>query len=385
MKISLIRTAAVAVSAALVPAFSGCDSQIATAELEAAASGAAAWQESGEGKTRPRAAIVEPEYDFGTMDVGQQATHSFHIRNEGDGILELKAGRSTCQCTKFEIDRAAIPPGESARVDLHWETTEAGKPFHHGAVVRTNDPDHREIMLRIKGKVKSFMASSPGGVVFSAVRSGDQPHQRILIYSQEWERFEIAKVESAFKNVSWEVTAATPEELQQLDAVAGYGLELKLDSNLPYGEFQGKVLVHPRVLKSDGSQTDLPPLKVHVLGHRIGNATLVGPVVDSDGFLDVGLVRQDKGVSHIVHLFLRGGDDIGIDRIESEPAFLQVKAERAASPSPNQTRYRLDIKVPRGAPVANYMTEMAEIHLHTNSDADSEVRIKVKMAVVAAN
>ena len=319
------------------------------------------------------------------MDAGQTATHTFSIRNEGAGILRLVAGRSTCQCTKFEVETEEVPPGKTGRVKLHWQTAEAGEPFHHGAIVRTNDPDRKEIMLRIKGEVKTFMASSPGGVVFSTVRPGEHPHNRVVVYSQIWDKFEVAKVESEFKHVTWKVTAASPDELKKLDATAGYGLDFELAPDLPHGQFHGKLMVHTKVVQSDGSQTELPPLKVHVLGNRVGNASFMGPIVDSDGFLDIGLVEQGQAVHHTVHLFLRGGEDICIEKIESDPKFLDVKAEPAAGAPAGQTRYRLEIDVPRSASMANYIRDMGFIRLVTNSKTDPVVQVKVKMAVVAAD
>ncbi len=336
-----------------------------------------------EAQGRPRAAIDSLEFDFGMMDVGQSATHAFVIRNEGDGTLELRAGRSTCQCTKFEVEKESVAPGESARVYLHWKTDEADKPFHHGAVVKTNDPDQREIMLRIKGKVKTFLASSPGGVVFSTVRPGERPHYRVVVYSQVWKRFEIEKVETGFKFVSWKIGPAAPEELQKLSASSGYGLELTLDSALPHGQFKDKLFLHARILDDEAPEAPPKPVEVHVLGNRVGNASWIGPIVDGEGFLDIGLVEQGKGTRHTINLFLRGGSEIGIEKIEAEPEFLQVKAEPAASGNPLQTRYRLEIAVPPGAPMANCMTEMGQIRLLTDSTTDPEVRVQVKMAVVA--
>src|SRR5579872_2905137 len=47
----------------------------------------------------PKAVIEETEFEFGRMEVGEERSHAFIIRNEGEAPLLLKKGKTTCKCT----------------------------------------------------------------------------------------------------------------------------------------------------------------------------------------------------------------------------------------------------------------------------------------------
>ena len=59
------------------------------------------------------AVVDQVEYDFGTMERESRKSHRFTIRNEGKGSLVLKKGDTTCRCTKFEIAKTELAPGET--------------------------------------------------------------------------------------------------------------------------------------------------------------------------------------------------------------------------------------------------------------------------------
>src|SRR5689334_21555935 len=48
---------------------------------------------------QPKAVIEETEFKFDCMEVGEERSHAFVIRNEGQAPLEVVAGPTTCQCT----------------------------------------------------------------------------------------------------------------------------------------------------------------------------------------------------------------------------------------------------------------------------------------------
>jgi hypothetical protein len=54
----------------------------------------------------PKAVVMGPVFMFGTMRVGDDKSHDFVIKNEGDADLILKTGKTTCKCTRFLHERS---------------------------------------------------------------------------------------------------------------------------------------------------------------------------------------------------------------------------------------------------------------------------------------
>src|SRR6185369_10235732 len=52
----------------------------------------------------PKAVMDETEFEFGRMEVGEERSHVFMIRNEGDAPLIIKQGPTTCQCTVGSVE-----------------------------------------------------------------------------------------------------------------------------------------------------------------------------------------------------------------------------------------------------------------------------------------
>ncbi|HBH52095.1 MAG TPA: hypothetical protein DDY91_09400, partial [Planctomycetaceae bacterium] len=85
----------------------------------------------------PKAVVDQTEFEFGRMEVGEEMTHAFKIRNEGEAPLELAKGNTTCQCTISELENNLIPPGGEASITLRWKPTAQSDAFEKGAEIRT--------------------------------------------------------------------------------------------------------------------------------------------------------------------------------------------------------------------------------------------------------
>src|SRR5271154_3658165 len=60
-------------------------------------------------------AVVEVEFDFGRMEVGEKRSHVFTIRNEGEATLKIENEGPTCQCTVSDMQKGEtreIAPGK---------------------------------------------------------------------------------------------------------------------------------------------------------------------------------------------------------------------------------------------------------------------------------
>lgn len=330
----------------------------------------------------PEAVVDATEFNFGTMAVGEEGARTFVVRNHGTATLQLQPGDTTCHCTSLTIVDQEIPPGKQGSVRLRWVGDAAASEFHQGAEIRTNDPHRSRILLRVVGRMTVLLGASPETVVYADVR-GEKPRtQRLIVFSQEWEQFEIANVRASMKHLSWKVLPADRETLAQVGGRAGYAIDLTLDPELPKGPFSGTLSVDTKRVAA-GGQAQHKSMDLQIHGNRTGNVTFIGRIADGDGFLDIGAVERDRGARHTVHLVIRNHrPKTRVTSIETFPEYLNVSATPDPKSVPGRAWFRLDLEVPAGSPLADFMAaEMGEVRLKTDDPENPEINVKARFAV----
>jgi len=122
-----------------------------------------------------RAKVGETSFDWGEIAIdGGKATHTFEVKNEGEGVLKLYEVGTSCMCTTAQVkigDKVSpyfgmhsasgwtgeVPSGETAKVEVVFD------PAYHGpsgvgeitrqVKMRTNDSQMPEIVFRLAAEV----------------------------------------------------------------------------------------------------------------------------------------------------------------------------------------------------------------------------------------
>ena len=73
--------------------------------------------------------VFESEFhDFGEITEGMVVKHTFTFTNEGEGTLVISNAQGSCGCTVPDWPRQPIAPGESADINVSFNSTgRAGK------------------------------------------------------------------------------------------------------------------------------------------------------------------------------------------------------------------------------------------------------------------
>src|SRR5258708_1132864 len=154
-------------------------------------------------------AVVDASYEFGRMEVGEERTHVFTIRNEGAAPLIIENAGTTCQCTVSDLKQGEtrrIAPGDSFDIKLTWKPTAQSENFSKGANFDTNDPDHKRVFLQAVGMVAPRMVLHPEKEWFLSNVTDDKPGVFSgTIISPIVDQFQIIAVESSSPLVSAEV------------------------------------------------------------------------------------------------------------------------------------------------------------------------------------
>ncbi len=103
------------------------------------------------------------EVDYGEIMQGGEPLRVFKFKNTGDEPLIISKAKGSCGCTVPSYPKEPILPGESAQIEVRYDTNRIG-PFQKTVTLTTNEatPDHT---LKIKGKVnaKPSEESVPAG------------------------------------------------------------------------------------------------------------------------------------------------------------------------------------------------------------------------------
>ena len=103
----------------------------------------------------PRIVVDEEVYNYGVVyeDTQDLVSHTYTLINDGTDILEIKDIKPSCGCTKAEITRKKIPPGESAELTAELKVTAREGRKRIRVTVFTNDPDRDRVELGLDGEV----------------------------------------------------------------------------------------------------------------------------------------------------------------------------------------------------------------------------------------
>lgn len=98
-------------------------------------------------------AFTEKEFDFGEIKAGDKVSHVFKFKNNGEKDLIIQSATGSCGCTVPEYPKAPVKPGETAEMNVSFNS--AGK---HGTQSKTvtvvaNVPGGKEV-LTIKASIK---------------------------------------------------------------------------------------------------------------------------------------------------------------------------------------------------------------------------------------
>ena len=129
-----------------------------TANVSASAAGA----EVDAAKTAPKITSIsfqESEHDFGTIDEGIMASHTFKFTNTGSEPLIISDARADCGCTVPSWTKEPIMPGAEGKIDVKYNSSgKSGQTVSKTVTVLANtDPSDNKLI--IKAKVRSTGAS----------------------------------------------------------------------------------------------------------------------------------------------------------------------------------------------------------------------------------
>jgi hypothetical protein len=105
---------------------------------------------------QPRILVSEEEWDFGKVIQGEKPTHIFIVKNGGEGDLIIESLKESCACVEASISNTRIQPGESAELEVSYDTTDyVGKDEKHFHIY-SNDPQVPDKIINLYVEIEEF-------------------------------------------------------------------------------------------------------------------------------------------------------------------------------------------------------------------------------------
>ncbi|HZW37966.1 MAG TPA: DUF1573 domain-containing protein [Ignavibacteriaceae bacterium] len=110
----------------------------------------------------PKISIQQGEFNFGDIQEGTIASHSFIITNTGGDLLKIKDVRPSCGCTAAAPDKKELAPGESTKIKVEFNSDGRMGQQEKTISIITNDPKTPQAILKFYGNViKKVVEDAP--------------------------------------------------------------------------------------------------------------------------------------------------------------------------------------------------------------------------------
>lgn len=355
-------------------------------------------QKSGEPASQsgpaPKVAVDRLFYDFGKMEIEKSGRREFTVTNEGNDILKLMKGETTCRCAAGDLEKSELSPGESTKITLTWRPTADPGPYKQSASFLTNDPHKPKFTITISGTITATLRARPATLTLSRISSHEptQGTTSILSYLDEplelsSPRFEENEHSSYFEG---SLKPLTEEELKaNLGAKSGFLLTLTIKPGLPEGAFKQTITLST-------NNPNRKELVIPVEGSVGSEISIVGPYWNTEhDVLYLGTIKSQVGFSNRLFLIVHGPyrKEVQFKLAEPPPEPLKVTVGAMTEIGNGQSMQTpLLIEIPKGSPHASHLghrqeteqnvsDEAAVIQLETTHPEVPKLRIPVRFAV----
>jgi hypothetical protein len=273
----------------------------------------------------PKAAVSTPLYDFGSALEGTMVNHTFTIKNDGQGYLDIRGIKTSCGCTTGNPSKTHVAPGDTSDIAVSFDTH-----FQKGHQVRTitaytNDPNNPQVAMTMQGIVKKQVEAVPGEVAFGNVKRGTEDTREVLINDLNPGRgtFNVGPVSNSSSSIK-------VVQEKRPDGKPGALLKISLLKTMPVGPFDDAIKI----------TTNRVPLQVDVFG------TVAGDLNIDPAQVSFGIVPRGQDIVRIFKLSNQGPHPVKVLEVASSSPAVGAIAE----PVTPGREYKVTVTLRHGTP-----------------------------------
>jgi hypothetical protein len=205
---------------------------------------------------KPKIEAAEKTFDFGTIIVGQKATHVYTLKNTGDADLAISSVTTTCGCTVAALAKKSLKPGETTDLKVTFNAGLTPSRIAKYIMIKSNDPDQPQIKLAITGKVQALVDVVPRTLSLGDLTPDSQTARTIYVKPLNKQGFNITKITSSLPYVTAEVAKGPSPDTGTCEVAVKAGPDLPV----------GRLFATLTILTTEAKQ---PKTTVHVLANVI--------------------------------------------------------------------------------------------------------------------
>ncbi len=261
------------------------------------------------------------------------------------------------------VEAEWVEPGKKTSITLTFNAGPKAEEYRQWALIRTNDPENREVELVVTGEIKATFAANVQELSFPNLKPNITAEKSVVVFSQTWPTFDLAKIESTVDNTTWETRPLEADELEKLKALSGWHINYRVTPTRDRRFISGILRVWAKPDESFVSQptenneekvshnevttateteatgsTELsaaePMTEIAIRGNlqrllSIQALSNNGPMVYSDEGIRVGLLEQGKSHTFKLSMRWRGATSVDTLHVASvKPDFVKVSIEK---------------------------------------------------------
>lgn len=312
------------------------------------------------------AEFPETSHDFGVIDPHTTASHSFLVRNTGDGPLSVQVRETSCKCTVGELGNSLVMPGKETSITLTWNTGYKAEQYTQTATIRTNDPSQKTVTLSVKGTVRADLIV-PEEVELPKTDRGEVASASFPVYSQLWDDFEVLDVDFDSEGFEWFAEPLDLSDSLLADLEPKSAWKVTVRATMLKSELKGVARV--RIAPDTGEQ----PLEreISIFGKARSPIAFYHPEISAQG-LDIGtLTSEPKDQEIHLSVRVRGAyKDREMAVLDVSPEQLEARIKKLDG----EGVYRLTISIPANCPFVTFNRESHHGYVQVGDPADESLQ-----------
>lgn len=328
-------------------------------------------------------------HDFGTMQQGSKKTHTFMFKNIGTAPMNLELGPTSCRCTIGNLKDSKLQPGEETGVTLEWKATGVLDEFSQTATIITNDPDHRNVLLTVRGIVARTILIEPPVISLGDISVGENAQRTAYVFGYGEVPLEIKKVvwgdERTANMVDIQVTPVEVdlEKFPHHSRAKGAAkIDLTIKNGMILGPINSRLVV-------DTNIENVSNVDVSVTGTVVGDIQfLPNPSFEPErNVLEFETVPHGVGATRKLFLSVQGEhrDSFTLEVAEIVPAESVQVSIGEPTRQQNRTIYPITCTVPKEAPPAMFpgtsSKNFGKVVFKTNHPDIPQVKLNLRLIV----
>lgn len=130
--------------------------------------------------SQPNLVLQEKTHSFGNIVQGDIVSHDFEFENKGNADLKIERVRTSCGCTAGEPSTKLLKPGQSAKLNVKFNSDRFFGEQKKSVTIMSNDPDSPKTTLFFTANVKRIWSIEPSYIRFELEKDKKTTKQKFI-------------------------------------------------------------------------------------------------------------------------------------------------------------------------------------------------------------